>query len=558
VGVETALNMILGGEPVPASLLARTPLLDRVVQSDVLSGAVEFAGQVGTRGGPPPRTRDRQVKDANLEALCQFARNTVKATAPNYPAPLHCIDAIEASAKPIEEGLKVEMASFMTLLESPQSKALRHIFFAERAAARIPDVPQSTPLREIKSAAVIGAGTMGAGITINFLNAGIPVVLLETSQEALDRGLARVGEVYEGQVRKKRLQPQQREQRLALLTPTLSYDALSGADIVIEAVFEDMAVKEKVFATLDRVMKPGAILATNTSTLDVNRIARITQRPQDVVGTHFFSPANVMKLLEVVRGADTSKDVLATTLKLARTLKKTAVVSGVCDGFIGNRMIGQYARQAMFLLDEGASPVEIDSAVEAFGFAMGPFRMSDLAGNDISWHVRKRRRQESPSTYVANVADDLCELGRFGQKTQCGWYDYKPGDRTAYPSKVVDELVAAHRSKIGIAPRKIDKREIVDRLVFALVNEGARIVEEGIAARPSDIDVVYLMGYGFPIWQGGPMFYADQIGLYDVVRRMNQFAANPHGDPAFWTPAALLARLAAAGESFNSNSEVAA
>ena len=558
VGVETALNMILSGEPVAAGLLARTPLLDRVVERDVLASAVELAGEVGARNEPPRRTRDRQLIEPNLEALCQVARNTVKATFPNYPAPLHCINAIQAAAKPIEEGLRLEHASFRMLLESPESKALRHIFFAERAAARIADVSESTPVREIKSAAVIGAGTMGTGIAINFLNAGIPVVLLETSQEALDRGVTRIGDIYAGQVRKQRLKPEHREQRMGLLTPALSYDALGRADIAIEAVFEDMEVKKEVFAALDKVMKPGAILATNTSTLDVNAIARFTSRPQDVVGTHFFSPANIMKLLEVVRGSVTGKDVLATTLTLAKALKKTAVISGVCDGFIGNRMIGHYFRQAMFLLDDGALPHEIDGAVEAFGFAMGPFRMSDLAGNDISWHIRKRQRLENPDSHQSNVADDLCELGRFGQKTQAGWYDYQPGDRTAYPSKVADELVAAHRKKIGLMPRRIDRQEIVDRLVYALVNEGARIVEEGIAARASDIDVVYLTGYGFPVCRGGPMFYADLVGLYDVVRRMKEFAANPHGDPAFWTPAPLLARLAASGGSFNSNSEAAA
>jgi 3-hydroxyacyl-CoA dehydrogenase len=399
---------------------------------------------------------------------------------------------------------------------------------------------------------------MGTGIAINFLNAGIPVVLLETSQEALDRGITRIGEIYESQVRKQKLRSEQRERRMALLTPALTYDALARTDIAIEAVFEDMGAKKKVFAALDKVMKPGAILATNTSTLDVNIIARGTSRPQDVVGTHFFSPANVMKLLEVVRGSATGKDVLATTLQLARTLKKTAVVAGVCDGFIGNRMVAQYALQSMFLLEEGASPQEIDGAAEAFGFAMGPFRMSDLAGNDISWHVRQRRRQEKPGSQPSGIADDLCELARFGQKTQAGWYDYKPGDRTAHPSKVVDDLVAVHRKRIGVTPRRIDRQEIVDRLVYALVNEGARIVEEGIAARASDIDVVYLTGYGFPVWRGGPMFYADLVGLYDVVRRMQQFAGNSRGDPAFWTPAPLLARLAAAGGSFHSNNEAAA
>jgi 3-hydroxyacyl-CoA dehydrogenase len=558
VGVETALNMILSGEPVPASLLARSALIDCIVESDVLPKAVQFATQVAARGEPPPRTRERRLNEPNLAALCQFARNTVRATAPNYPAPLRCIDAIEAASKPLDEGLKVEATSFLELLESSQSQALRHIFFSERAAARIADVPESAPVRDIKSAAVIGAGTMGAGIAICFLNAGLPVMLLESKQEALDRGISRIAEAYESQVRKKKLMPEQRDQRMALLSPTLSYSALARADIVIEAVFEDMSVKEKVFATLDEDMKPGAILATNTSTLDVNRIAKVTRRPQDVIGTHFFSPANIMKLLEVVRGSATSKEVLATTMKLAKTLKKTAVVAGVCDGFIGNRMIAQYSQQALILLEQGASPQQIDAAAEAFGFAMGPFRMFDLAGNDIGWQIRKRRRAEHPNLEQSTVADDLCELGRFGQKTQSGWYDYKAGDRTAYASRVVEDLVAAYRAKLRIRPRDIDAPEIVDRLVYSLVNEGARILEEGIAARASDIDIVYLTGYGFPVWRGGPMFYADRIGLYEVARRMRQFAAQSSGSPAFWTPAPLLARFAATGQSFNTVDERAA
>ena len=392
---------------------------------------------------------------------------------------------------------------------------------------------------------------MGTGIAINFLNAGIPVLLLEVGQDALDKGVARIRDNYEGQVKKGRMKPADAEAKAKLLTPTLTYDAIAGADIVIEAVFEEMSVKEKVFQTLDKVMKPGAILATNTSTLDVDQIAAVTARPADVIGTHFFSPANIMKLLEVVRGKATAKDVLATTMKLAKTLRKTAVVSGVCDGFIGNRMIEQYSRQALFMIDEGASPAQIDAAVEKFGFAMGPFRMSDLAGNDIGWHIRKRRAIEHPEISYSKIADKLCELGRFGQKTGAGWYDYKPGDRQAYRSAVVDELVATHRAAIGITPRKLDDAEIVDRLVYSLVNEGAKILEEGIATRASDIDIVYLTGYGFPVWRGGPMCYADEVGVYGVVQRLKELARNPYGDPGFWTPAPLLARLAAEDGAFN-------
>jgi 3-hydroxyacyl-CoA dehydrogenase len=556
IGVENAINVIVGGEPVPAKLFKGSPLLDGLVAGDPVPAAVALAADKAAAlaaGGTLPRARDLRVRGANTEPLLMFARTTIGATFPNFPAPLKCLDAIEAAAgKPFEEGLAVERQLFAELMMTPVSRALRNAFFAERAAAKIGDVPESTPTRAIKSAAIIGAGTMGTGIAINFLNAGIPVQLLELGKEALDKGVARIRDTYAGQVKKGRLKPADAEARGALLTPTLSYDDIGQADIVIEAVFEDLAVKEQVFTTLDKVMKPGAILATNTSTLDVNRIAATTRRPADVIGTHFFSPANIMKLLEVVRGQATAKDVLATTMKLAKTLRKTAVVSGVCDGFIGNRMIEQYSRQALFMVDEGASPAEVDAAIEKFGFAMGPFRMSDLAGNDIGWHIRKRRAIEHPGLVYSTIGDQLCELGRFGQKTGAGWYDYKPGDRSAYPSKVVDDLVAAHRAAIGVKARKLEAREIVDRLVYALVNEAAKILDEGIAQRASDIDVVYLTGYGFPLWRGGPMCYADEVGVYAVAQRMRELGRNPYGDPGFWTPAPLIARLAAEGKAFNS------
>ncbi len=556
IGVENAINVILGGEPVPAKLFKGSPLLDAVVSDDLLGAAVKLATDKAAEvasGKPLPLARNGRVRDSNVEAILGFARTMVKAQYPNYPAPAKCLDAIEAAAtQPFETGLATERRLFGELLISPESRALRHAFFAERAAAKIDDVPDSTPLRAVQSAAVIGAGTMGTGIAINFLNANIPVFLLEVGQDALDKGVARIQDTYAGQVKKGRLKPEDAQAKAALLTPTLSYEAIAGADIVIEAVFEDMAIKEKVFTTLDATMKPGAILATNTSTLDINTIAGVTKRPGDVIGTHFFSPANVMRLLEVVRGSATSKDVLATTMKLAKALKKTAVVSGVCDGFIGNRMIEQYSRQAFFMVDEGASPEEIDAAVEAFGFAMGPFRMSDLAGNDIGWHIRKRRYVEHPEITYSKLADRLCELGRFGQKTGAGWYDYKPGDRQAYSAPVVDELIRSYRATLPIKPRKIDATEIVDRLVYALVNEGAKILEEGIASRASDIDIVYLTGYGFPVWRGGPMCYADEVGLYAVMQRMEQLARNPYGDPGFWTPAPLIRKLALASGSFTS------
>jgi 3-hydroxyacyl-CoA dehydrogenase len=386
---------------------------------------------------------------------------------------------------------------------------------------------------------------------MNFLNAGIPVVMLETKQEALDKGTGVMRKNYESQVAKGKLKPEKLEERWKLLSTTLAYEDLADADLVIEAVFEEMGVKEAVFRKLDAVMKKGAILASNTSTLDLDRIAAFTSRPEDVVGLHFFSPANVMKLLEVVRGKKTANDVLATAMALGKTIKKTCVVSGVTDGFIGNRMIEQYSRQAGFLLDEGATPQQVDKAVEKFGFAMGPFRMGDLAGNDIGWAIRKRRATERAEMRYSKTADKLCELGRFGQKTGAGWYDYAPGKRDPIPSKLVTDMIEEHRREIGVAPRKIPDDEIVHRLVYALVNEGAKIVEEGIAQRASDIDMVYLTGYGFPLFRGGPMNYADQQGLWNVVQSMKRFAQNPHDDAAFWQPAPLLARLAAEGKTFS-------
>jgi 3-hydroxyacyl-CoA dehydrogenase len=398
---------------------------------------------------------------------------------------------------------------------------------------------------------VIGAGTMGGGISMNFLNAGIPVKILEMKQDALDRGIATIRKNYEAQVKKGKLKQEKLDQRMALLSTTLSYDEIGQADLVIEAVFEEMGVKEAVFKQLDAVMKPGAILASNTSTLDVNKIASFTKRPQDVVGMHFFSPANVMKLLEVVRGAQTSKDVMATVMALSKKIKKTAVVSGVCDGFIGNRMIEQYSRQAGFLIEEGCTPAQVDKAVEKFGFAMGPFRMGDLAGNDIGWAIRKRRNIERPGMMYSKTGDLLCEMGRYGQKTGAGWYDYLPGKRDAIPSAVVVDMIEKHRASLDITPRKISDEEIVQRLVFSLVNEAAHILEEGIASKASDIDMVYLTGYGFPLFRGGPMLYADQFGLFNVVEAMKKFAKNPHDDAAFWQPAPLLARLVADGKTFN-------
>jgi 3-hydroxyacyl-CoA dehydrogenase len=546
--------MIVSGEPVASELLAKAPgqkLFDKIIDGDLLAGALAFAADVAD-ARPLPLVRNLRAEYPNRDAYFQFARNTVGAMAKNFPAPLKCVDAVAASMRmKFDEGLKFERELFTALMFTPESKALRHAFMAERATTKIPDVPADTPVREIKKVGVIGAGTMGGGIAMNFLNAGIPVTLLEMKQEALDKGVGIIRKNYDAQVKKGKLKQDKLDQRMALLATTLKYDELKDADLVIEAVFEDIGVKQQVFKTLDEVMKPGAILASNTSTLDLNKIASFTKRPQDVIGMHFFSPANVMKLLEVIRGEKTAKDVLATVMQLGKKIKKTCVVSGVCDGFIGNRMIEQYSRQAGFLLEEGCTPQQVDKAVEKFGFAMGPFRMGDLAGNDVGWYIRKRRYQEKPHMRYSKTADLLCEMGRFGQKTGAGWYDYVPGKRDAIPSPVVGEMIETHRAALGVKPRKISDDEIVQRLVYALVNEGAKIVDEGIALRASDIDMVYLTGYGFPLHRGGPMCYADTVGLFNVVATMKRFAKNPLDDAEFWKPAPLLAKLAAEGKSFS-------
>ena len=551
IGLEAALNMIVSGTVVPASRLKGTPLFDEVTDGDPLPAALALAERIVAEGRPLKRVRDLQVTDPQSEAYLQFARNSVGAMSKNFPAPLKCVEAVALSlSKPFDEALRLEREMFMALMNTPESRAQRHVFTAERAASKLPDVPADTPLRPITSVGVIGAGTMGGGITMNFLNAGIPVVLLEMKQEALDKGLATIRRNYDNSAKKGKLKAEQVEQRMVLITPTLAYEGFKDVDLVIEAVFENMDVKRQVFKTLDEVCKPGAILASNTSYLNLDQIADITQRPQDVIGLHFFSPANVMKLLEVVRGAKTSPDVLATCMALARKIKKVAVVSGVCDGFIGNRMLARYGAAASALINAGALPQQIDGALQGFGMAMGPFRMGDLAGLDIGWATRKRRAAEAGVEMKPVVADTLCEAGRFGQKTGAGWYRYEAGRRDPIPDPVTQSLIEQYRKDNAITPRQIDDAEVVERCIFALVNEGARILAEGIAARASDIDVVYLNGYGFPQHRGGPMLYADTVGLPMVVRALRRFAAEPGAD-ASWQPAALLVQLAEDGKTFN-------
>lgn len=547
VGIEIALKMITTGESVPAGKLSKTALFDEIIVGDLLAGAIAFAEKIA-HVRPLPKLRNQHVSHPQLKELLDGARTEAKRGFLN--APLQCVEAVAAAASmPFNEGIQFERQLFYKLISSDESKALRHVFFAERAASKIPDLPADTPVRVIKSATVIGAGTMGVGIAMNFANAGIPVVLLETKAEALEKGLATIIKNYQTTRDKGKLSPDNCAERIGLISGTLDYNLITQADIVVEAVFEEMSVKKSVFEKLDAVMKPGAILASNTSTLDLNKIANFTKRPQDVIGMHFFSPANVMKLVEIVRGTATSKEVLASVLALSKKLKKIGVVSGVCDGFIGNRMLEHYMRQAGFLLDEGCLPAQVDSAIEKMGFAMGPFRMSDLAGNDISYAIRKRRLLENPDMLYSKIADKLCELGRFGQKTGAGWYDYKAGDRTAYPSELVNQLIKEHSGETGIERRVISDQEITGRLIFSLVNEAANILAEGIAQRASDIDMVYLSGYGFPLHLGGPMFYADMVGLQYVVKAIEHYSQGQYGNA--WTVAPLLQELAEKEENFS-------
>ncbi len=551
IGAGPALELMTTGAAVAAEA-APAGLIDELVPGDLLAGALAFARRVIAEGRPLRKLRDERVRvDGDPTSFVAEATHKIGQASRGFPAPPKIVDCVAAAIDlPFEQGLRFERDRFEELLVSTESKAMRHAFFAERAAAKIPDLPDSTPSRAINRVAIIGAGTMGGGIAMAFANAGFPVQLLDASEAALERGLDTIRKNYAAAVSKGRLAPAAMEQRLARFATTLSYAAIKDADLVIEAVFEDMAVKERVFRALDEVMPAGAILATNTSTLDVNRIASFTKRPEDVVGLHFFSPANVMRLLEIVRGAKTSGPVLATVMKLSKSIRKVGVVAGVCDGFIGNRMLEEYVRQAYFLVEEGALPHEVDQALQDWGMAMGPFAMMDMAGQDIGWHIRKRRRAEAPAQQVYPAwIDRICELGRFGQKTGRGVYRYDAGSRTPVPDPEVEQLILDHARAAGVARRAVTGAEIVERCIYALVNEGAKIVAEGIALRASDVDLVYLTGYGFPLYRGGPMFYADTVGLASVVGAMQRHAQGRY--PQYWQPAPLLARLAAAGKTFN-------
>ncbi|OLB96797.1 MAG: 3-hydroxyacyl-CoA dehydrogenase [Candidatus Rokubacteria bacterium 13_1_40CM_68_15] len=546
VGVDRALSMIVGGDPIGGEEAKRLGLVDEIIDGDLTAGAIAFAERVVTEKRPLRKVRDLDDKvgaaRGKPEIFSEFRKSVARQTR-GFKAPEACIRAVEAAVSlPFEQGLARERELFLETLSSPESKAQRYFFFAEREAAKIPDVPAETPAAEIRKAAVIGAGTMGGGIAMNFANVGIPVTVVEIAKDALDRGLGVVRKNYEATAAKGRLTKDDVEKRMGLIQGTTDFNAVADADLVIEAVFEEMAIKKDVFARLDKVAKANAVLATNTSTLDVNEIASATRRPESVVGMHFFSPANVMRLLEVVRGEKSAKPAIATAMAIGRKINKVPVLVGVCHGFVGNRMLHQRAKQAERLLLEGASPQQVDKVLTDFGLPMGPFAMGDLAGLDVGWRIRKGRGER------AAVADRLCEKGRFGQKTGSGFYKYEGGDRTPRPDPEVERIIQEVSREAGVQRRQITDEEIRERLLYPMVNEGAKILEEGRAIRASDIDVIWVYGYGWPIYRGGPMFWADQIGLKTIRDRLLGLQKQTGDD--FWRPAPLLNKLADQGRGF--------
>jgi 3-hydroxyacyl-CoA dehydrogenase len=546
VGVEKALGMMVSGDPIRADDALKSGLIDEIAEGDLTAAGVAFAEKVVNEKRPLKKIRDLDDKLAAVrgkpEVFVNFRKSVARQTR-GFKAPESIVKAVEAAVSlPFADGIKRERELFTELMSSPESKAQRYFFFAEREAAKIPDVPADTPAKDIKKAAIIGAGTMGGGIAMNFANVGIPVTVVEVAQDALDRGLGIVRKNYEATASRGRITPADVEQRMGLITGTTDFNAIRDADIVIEAVFEEMPIKKEVFARLDGIAKADAVLATNTSTLDVDEIASATKRPESVIGTHFFSPANVMRLLENVRGAKSSKPTVATVMALGRRIGKVPVLVGVCHGFVGNRMLHQRGAQAEKLLLEGALPQQIDKVLTDFGLPMGPFAMSDMAGLDVGWRIRKGRGMTSA------VADRICELGRFGQKTGAGYYRYEAGDRTPIPDNEVEKIIVDVATTMGITRRPITDEEILQRLLYPMVNEGAKILDEKIAIRASDIDVIWVYGYGWPVYRGGPMFWADQIGLRAVRDRMLEFKKASGDD--FWTPAPLLDRLANEGKGF--------
>jgi len=557
-GAKYALDAMISGRHIPAPEAQSKGIIDALVdgasQEELLKGAIAHAEMLVAQKAPRVRVQDRKV---TLESphLFETTKKDIARRARGFKAPWSIIECVRAAAeaKSFDEGIKRERELFVELLTSSESAAQRHYFFAEREAAKVKDVPAETKQGEIKSAGIIGAGTMGGGIAMNFANAGIPVTILEAEQAALDRGLKTIRTNYENTAKRGGMKAEDVEKRMALITPTLSYDGLKDCDVVIEAVFETMEVKEAVFKKLDAVAKPGAILATNTSGLDVNQIASYTKRPQDVIGMHFFSPANVMKLLENVRGKATSKETIATVMSLSKRIGKIPVLVGVCEGFVGNRMLRMRGIQAAYMLEEGALPQQIDKVVFDYGFPMGPFAMSDLAGNDVGWRIRqgKKEKEKRNVRYTGYIADAICELGRFGQKTGAGYYKYNLPDRTPVPDPEVEKIIEETSKKLGITRRAFTDQEILERCFYPMVNEGAKILEEGMAQRALDIDVIWVNGYGWPVYRGGPMWWADNVvglkTIHDALLKYRDLT----GDP-FWEPAALLKRLVAEGKKFAS------
>jgi 3-hydroxyacyl-CoA dehydrogenase len=556
VGVPKALEMIVSGDLINAATAKDLGLVDHVVredEGDLLSAAVAFAGRVAAQR-PLPKVRDLT---ANIEKakgqpeIFEKARKDATARARGGQAPLRCIEAVKAAVDlPFDQGLKRERELITEAIESTESKALRHVFFAERQAAKIPDVPSSTPTTPIRRVAVLGAGTMGGGIAMAFANAGMSVILVDREAAFVDKGLGIISKNYASTVSKGRLSQAEMDVRVGHITGTTDWNGLADVDLVIEAVFEEMGLKKEIFGRLDKLCRKDAILATNTSTLDVNEIARSTSRPEQVIGLHFFSPANVMRLLEIVRGEKTSKPVIATCMKLAKDIGKVGVLVGVCYGFVGNRMLHAYGREAQLLIQEGALPQQVDAVLTKLGFAMGPCATSDLAGIDVGWRIRKGLPKPPPGErYSGAVADRLAEMGRFGQKTNAGFYRYEAGSRTPLPDPAVEEIIAAVSKELGITRRAVEDSEILERCMFAMIGEGAKILDEGIALRAADIDTVWINGYGFPPHRGGPMFYADTVGLAKIHSRVLEFAAK---NGKVWTPSPLLQRLAAEGRTFGS------
>jgi 3-hydroxyacyl-CoA dehydrogenase len=544
IGAERAIQMMIAGNPIDAVKAHTAGLVDQIAEGDIVAAALDF---IAANHDLEARPTSAMPMPEDSMAAVEAARAKLRPGALSQ-APARILDCVEVAANSsFEQGMKVEIDACLALMASEASLGLRHVFFGERKVAQIPGLPKGTKPRDITTVAIIGAGTMGTGIAISMLNAGLAVTLIDTQPAGLERSKGTIAKTIQREVDKGRLSAQAGEKRLTQLTLAGSLEAVAGADLIVEAVFEDLGVKETVFREIDRIAKPGAVLASNTSMLDLNKIAEFTSRPQDVIGLHFFSPANIMRLLEIVRGDKTGHDVLASAMALAKKIGKIGVVAGVCDGFIGNRMFEECLRQAYLLMEEGALPQQIDAALERWGMAMGPIRVLDLAGQDIGWSVRKRRKVDMPEREYSEFPDRICELGRFGQKSGKGAYLYTDG-RTAQPDPEIEAMLVAFSAEKGIERREIADEEIVDRCILAMVNEGARIVAEGIAYRPVDIDVVFMAGYGFPAERGGPMFYADRLGLPEVLRRIRALHEGNHGN--LWEPAPLLVELAQNGGTF--------